>query len=89
MRNMMLLWMILLPNCKSPIIRDTEMCDISFLRDRCRCRLVDLNSLEVKSEAQNYELTYCEGFAGFKLEDIAEEIKPKTKAKIRHCEAQD
>lgn len=86
MRTMIVLLMIFSSSCKSPVIRDVEMCDISFSFNRCRCRMVDLNTLKSKSEPINYDLEYCEGFAGFRLEDIAEEIVPKVKAKVRICE---
>lgn len=87
MRNMMMLLMIFLVSCKTPMIKEVEMCDIRFDDNpRCRCRMVDLNTLKATTEPINRDIYYCDGFAGFSLEDIAEEIIPKTKAKIRFCE---
>ena len=88
MKIMMILLTIFLVSCQAPVIKDVVMCDVSFTKDRCRCRVVNLNTLEAISEAVNYDITHCEEIAGFYLNDIAQEIKPKVKAKIRFCESQ-
>lgn len=69
--------------------------DISFQFERCRARCLDPNTwqaLELKEclEAfpdakegefsRNYPLVKCEGLAGFFIDDIATEIRPKVKA---------
>lgn len=86
MQSMIVLLMIFLVSCKSHTIVDVQMCDVSFVKDRCRCRLVNLNTLEAKSEAVNYEITHCEEISGFFLNDVAVEIKPKVKAKMKYCQ---
>lgn len=68
---------------KKQEIKAIEMCDVSFQFERCRCRLFDLNAWEALSEADNRPIEYCEGIAGFKLEDIAVEVRPKIKAMYR------
>jgi hypothetical protein len=64
-------------------IKPVEMCDISFKFNRCRCRMFDINSWNALSEAVDHPLNYCDGIAGFRLEDIATEIRPKIKAMYR------
>jgi hypothetical protein len=69
--------------------------DISLQFARCRARCLDPNTwqaLELKrciahfpdakpgEMARNFPLAKCEGLAGFFVEDIATEIRPKMKA---------
>lgn len=64
-------------------INPVELCDISFQFLRCRCRQFDMNSWASTSEAVDYPLEHCDGMAGFKLDDMALEIRPKVKALYR------
>lgn len=67
------------------------LCDISFKFNRCRCRCFNLNNYSTVKPALcgedfiegNYELEYCEGIAGFYVEDWATEVKPNVKRLIR------
>jgi hypothetical protein len=69
--------------------------DISLQFARCRARCLDPNTWEAlplknckeafpdageEELARNYPLAKCEGLAGFFVEDIATEIRPKVKA---------
>jgi len=85
MKTTMMLSMIFLVSCVNPTIKPKMLCDISFKKDRCRCRMYDLEKLKSITEPQNYDLEYCEGITGFFIEDVAEEILPKVKAKKRTC----
>jgi hypothetical protein len=66
--------------------------DISFQFDRCRGRCFDLNEWKALpmnmcagmesyalAESINLPLESCEGIAGFTIEDMAVEIRPKIK----------
>ncbi len=57
-----------------------EFCDISFRFDRCRCRQFDMNTWEPITEPQDFPLEYCEGVAGYRLDDIARDVRPNVKA---------
>lgn len=61
-------------------VKPHEICDISFKNNRCRCREFDFNNWESLGPAVDHELDYCEGVAGFRLEDIANDIRPNVKA---------
>lgn len=92
---MILLSMISLTSCRSverrlicaelkkQEIDPVEMCDINIKFDRCRCRMFDMNSWNALSEPINHPLSYCDGMAGYKLNDISLEIRPKVKAMYR------
>lgn len=64
-------------------INPVTLCDISIKFDRCRCRTFDVNSWNSLSEAENFPLSHCDGLAGFKVDEIAGEIRPKIKAMYR------
>ena len=36
--------MIFLSSCQAPQFKPEILCDISFVKNRCRCRCVDINS---------------------------------------------
>lgn len=59
------------------------LCDISFKFNRCRCRTMDINSWNAMSDAIDLPIEACDGIAGYKMEDIANDIRPKTKAMFR------
>lgn len=61
-------------------IKPVQMCDWNEKFDRCRCRTMDFNSWSALSEAENFPRSYCDKLAGFKLDVVATEIKPKIKA---------
>jgi len=75
----------------SATIKPIVLCDLSMQFNRCRCRCFNLNAWdEVEDKAckwahdepfkkGDYPIDYCEGIAGFYLEDIAREVKPKVK----------
>jgi hypothetical protein len=72
-------------------IRPLPLCDISFQFDRCRCRCFNFNEWETLDlkECKEFEgmegqvvsrpVEFCEGVAGFFIEDIASDIKPNVK----------
>ena len=71
-------------------IKPLPLCDISLQFNECYCRCFDLNNWqEVADNAckwkygsfkkGSYPLKTCEGLAGFFLEDMAQEVKPKVK----------
>lgn len=72
-------------------ILPTEMCDIKIELDafdnlveaRCRCRQFDMNSWTALTEPVNQPLSYCNNIAGYRLEAIALDIRPKVKAMYR------
>jgi hypothetical protein len=68
---------------KKQEINPIEMCDVSIKFNRCRCRLFDLNSWTAKGEAVDHDLQHCDGIAGYRLNDIAVEVRPKIKAMYR------
>lgn len=84
MRTMTMLLMIFLVSCVHSI-KSQILCDISFEKNRCRCRLYDLEKMEALEEPINHPLIHCEGVSGFFLEDIAKDIKPDIKRNIRYC----
>lgn len=61
-------------------IKPHQMCDISFSKNRCRCREFDFNSWTELSEPVNYPIEQCEGIGGFFLEDIALDVRPQIRA---------
>ena len=62
-------------------IKPHQLCDISFSKNRCRCREFDFNKWKELSEPTNYPLSYCEGIAGFFIDpDIALDIRPQVRA---------
>lgn len=85
--NTIALLMIFFSSCRTPVIKDVEMCDVSFTFNRCRCRVVDLNTLKNVTFPQNYDIAHCEGIAGFRLSDIVGEIIPKVRAKVKMCQS--
>lgn len=71
-------------------IKALPLCDISFQFNRCKCRCFDFNNWsEIDDRAckwrygdfssGEYPLEACEGIAGFFVDDIAVEVKPKVK----------
>lgn len=64
-------------------ILPVEMCDMSFKFKRCRCRNFDVNAWKELSEPIDHPLEHCDGIAGFRLEEIALEMRPKIKAMYR------
>jgi len=75
----MLLMMLLAASCKGPTFPIYQnFCDISFEFERCRCRDYNLNTMSpIAGTEENWPLQACDGVAGFMLEDIAIEIRPK------------
>jgi hypothetical protein len=82
---------IICPQVRANFIKPIPLCDISMQFNRCRCRCFSPSNW---SEADDklcswrypepfrkgdYPIDYCEGMAGFFLEDIALEVKPKVK----------
>ncbi len=82
---------IICSQVKSATIKPIVLCDLSMQFNRCRCRCFNANRwAEVEDRAckwrypepfkkGDYPIDYCEGIAGFYLEDIAQEVKPKVK----------
>lgn len=72
-------------------IAPVEMCDIQVDTDvfenlvsaRCRCRQFDINSWTALTEPVNHPLWHCNHIAGYRLEAIATEVRPKVKALYR------
>jgi hypothetical protein len=71
---------------KTARIRPVITCDISFQFKTCSCRCFNVNDWEKISDKNcknftegDYPLETCDGIAGFFLDDIATEIKPKIK----------
>lgn len=62
-------------------IKPLQMCDISFKKNRCRCRDFDFNNWKELSEPVNYPIEHCEGVAGFFVDpDIGVEVRPNIRA---------
>ena len=61
-------------------IPDVEYCDISFSKNRCRCRMFDMNEWEPVGDPVNHPIEYCERIAGPRLDDIATNVRPQVKA---------
>jgi len=82
---------IICPQVKANFIKPIPICDISLQFNRCRCRCFNPNTWsEIKDsfcswhhnepfKKGDYPIDYCEGIAGFYIEDIALEVKPKVK----------
>jgi hypothetical protein len=68
---------------KKQQIKPVEMCDISFTFNRCRCRMFDMNKWAALTKPVDHDIGYCDGIAGFRLNDEAIEIRPKIKAMYR------
>lgn len=74
---------------KSSKLKPMPLCDISFAKDRCRCRCFSFTDYrEVDDEnckwpddsiffSGDYEIETCEGIAGFFVEEWAREVRPK------------
>ena len=72
-------------------IDNLPLCDISFVKNRCRCRCFNLTNHTVVEDnnctwtdgeefrSGDYELEVCEGISGFFIDDWAKEVMPKTK----------
>lgn len=72
---------------RSAKIKSLPYCDISFKKNRCRCRCFNLTSYKVVDDIQcgedfktgNYELETCEGVGGFLVEEWAKDVRPNIK----------
>ena len=87
---------IICSQVNSANIKPIPICDLSLQFNRCRCKCFDPNKWLPTDDiycshngesfkSGSYPIDYCEGIAGFFLEDIATEVKPKIKklAKIK------
>ncbi|MCK5608303.1 hypothetical protein KAR91_40855 [Candidatus Pacearchaeota archaeon] len=89
-----MLLMTLWVSCQGPQLKPRISCDVSFTKNRCRCRCYDLEKLETtkpercnidsESNAWNLAIEECEGISGLYLDDIAVHVKPKLKEKIQY-----
>lgn len=102
MRIMIMLLMVLLSSCKvnqkivcsqirSAKIKAMPICDISFEKNRCRCRCFNLTEYKIEKDdmcnwsdgsdfkSGNYNIQTCEGIAGFFVEKWSSEVGPKFK----------
>lgn len=82
---------IICSQIKSNTIKPIALCDLSLQFNRCRCRCFNPNTwsevndnlcswkYEEPFKKGDYPIDYCEGIAGFFIEDIAREVKPKVK----------
>lgn len=61
-------------------IKPHEICEVSFKFMRCRCKQFDFNSWEQLGTPVDFDVTHCDGVAGFRLTDIASDIRPNVKA---------
>jgi hypothetical protein len=82
---------IICSQIKSAEIKPIELCDISFKFNRCRCRCFNVNSWETLPmnkcsgtgqdlpDTIDFPIESCDGVAGFYVNDMAVEIRPKIK----------
>lgn len=61
-------------------IAPVEKCAIDFKNGWCRCFMFDLNRWLQTSEPKDYDLEYCDGIQGARIETEAIEVRPKVKA---------
>lgn len=76
-------------------VDNLPLCDLSFEKNRCRCRCFNLTDYQIVDEkkckwpdgsnfqAKDYDIYTCEGIGGFFVEEWASEVKPKLK-KLRN-----
>lgn len=86
---------IICSQVKKAEIKPLMLFDISFQFNRCRGRCFDLNTWSnlpinqcigeseflpiIENNSVNYPLEYCDGIAGFTIEDMALNVRPNIK----------
>ena len=77
MRTLGILFLILCSSCVNiPVM---QRCHVSFVFNKCRCGMYDMNLDEFVTIPQDYPLSHCNNLVGFSYEDWQVELSPRLK----------
>ena len=60
-----------------------QICEYSHTFSQCRCKQIDFDSFQELTRMETFPIEYCDGLAGFKVQEWGEEIGPKLRALSR------